>query len=301
MSDYIVSGTAADNQIRFFSATTKDLTQKAQDIHNTSPAATVALGRLLTAGSLMGATLKNADELLTLQIRGDGPLGGMTVTAFPDGAVKGFTFNPQADSTNPLETALVIGEGTLQIIKDIGLREPYIGTSPLVSGEIAEDLTYYYAKSEQTPTSVALGLTLDSHGKVAAAGGFIIQLMPDCGEAVIDKLEENLSHSRSVTDLLAAGKSPEIIMESLLGDFGLSFTGKKETRFHCNCSRDRVTRALISIGKKEIQAMIDEKEPIEMRCDFCNTTYTFQVPELQILLKALEKKEMQKFNIVDEN
>ncbi|MDO4288772.1 MAG: Hsp33 family molecular chaperone HslO [Eubacterium sp.] len=299
MPDYTVSGTAADNQIRFFAATTKDLTQHAQEIHGASPAVTVALGRLLTAGSLMGAMLKNDDELLTLQIKGDGPIGGMTVTAFPDGSVKGFAFNPKADSDDPLKTAQIIGDGTLQIIKDIGLREPYVGTSPLVSGEIAEDLTYYYAKSEQTPTSVALGLTLDDDGRVAAAGGFIIQLMPDCDDAVIDQLEARLSHSRSVTDLLAAGQSPEMIIEDLLGDMGLCFTGKADTQFKCNCSRDRVTRALISIGKKEIADMIAEGEPIEMKCDFCNTAYTYEVPELQILLNEMNKKEMQRFNIVD--
>ena len=300
MSDYTISGTAANNQIRFFAASTKNLTQHAHEVHHTSPAVTVALGRLLTAGSLMGAMMKNDDELLTLQIKGDGPVDGLTVTAFPDGSVKGFPFNPQAESDDPLKTYNIIGNGNLQIIKDIGLKEPYVGTSPLVTAEIAEDLTYYYAKSEQTPTSVALGLTLDENGNVEAAGGFIIQLMPDCDDDIIDRLEASLSHSQSVTDMLKQGDSPEIIIQNLLGDLQVTFNDKKDTVFKCNCSRDRVTRALISIGKKEIQSMIDEGHSIEMKCDFCNTSYIFEVPELEVLLHELEKKELNRFHIVDQ-
>ena len=219
MSDYIVRATAADGQIRAYAATTRELCAHAHKIHNTSPAATVALGRLLTAGSLMGSMMKNDDEVLTLQIKGDGPIGGLTVTANSKADVKGFVFEPQVKSENPLETEKVIGNGNLSIIKDIGLKEPYVGTSPLVTGEIAEDLTYYYAFSEQIPTSVALGLTLKEETEVNQAGGFIIQLMPYTSDEIIDRLEKKLIKAESVTSLLENVQTPEEILEIILGDF----------------------------------------------------------------------------------
>ena len=299
MSDYIVRATAADGQIRAYAATTRELCAHAHKIHNTSPAATVALGRLLTAGSLMGSMMKNDDEGLTLQIKGDGPIGGLTVTANSKADVKGFVFEPQVKSENPLETEKVIGNGNLSIIKDIGLKEPYVGTSPLVTGEIAEDLTYYYAFSEQIPTSVALGLTLKEETEVNQAGGFIIQLMPYTSDEIIDQLEKKLSQAESVTSLLEKGQTPEEILEIILGDFGVNIIDRLPTQFKCDCSRERVTKALISVGEKDLQEMIDDGKTIEVNCDFCGKHYYFTPEELQILLQLVTKKKMQKFKVVD--
>lgn len=299
MSDYIVRATAADGQIRAYAATTRELCAHAHKIHNTSPAATVALGRLLTAGSLMGSMMKNDDEVLTLQIKGDGPIGGITVTANSKADVKGFVFEPQVKSENPLETEKVIGNGNLSIIKDIGLKEPYVGTSPLVTGEIAEDLTYYYAFSEQIPTSVALGLTLKEETEVNQAGGFIIQLMPYTSDEIIDRLEKKLSQAESVTSLLEKGQTPEEILEIILGDFGVNIIDRLAAQFKCDCSRERVTKALISVGEKDLQEMIDDGKTIEVNCDFCGKHYYFTPEELQILLQLVTKKKMQKFKVVD--
>lgn len=299
MSDYIVRATAADGQIRAYAATTRELCAHAHKIHNTSPAATVALGRLLTAGSLMGSMMKNDDEVLTLQIKGDGPIGGITVTANSKADVKGFVFEPQVKSENPLETEKVIGNGNLSIIKDIGLKEPYVGTSPLVTGEIAEDLTYYYAFSEQIPTSVALGLTLKEETEVNQAGGFIIQLMPYTSDEIIDQLEKKLSQAESVTSLLEKGQTPEEILEIILGDFGVNIIDRLPTQFKCDCSRERVTKALISVGEKDLQEMIDDGKTIEVNCDFCGKHYYFTPEELQILLQLVTKKKMQKFKVVE--
>ena len=299
MSDYIVRATAADGQIRAYAATTRELCAHAHKIHNTSPAATVALGRLLTAGSLMGSMMKNDDEVLTLQIKGDGPIGGITVTANSKADVKGFVFEPQVKSENPLETEKVIGNGNLSIIKDIGLKEPYVGTSPLVTGDIAEDLTYYYAFSEQIPTSVALGLTLKEETEVNQAGGFIIQLMPYTSDEIIDRLEKKLSQAESVTSLLEKGQTPEEILEIILGDFGVNIIDRLPAQFKCDCSRERVTKALISVGEKDLQEMIDDGKTIEVNCDFCGTHYYFTPEELQILFQLVTKKKMQKFKVVD--
>ena len=299
MSDYIVRATAADGQIRAYAATTRELCAHARKIHNTSPAATVALGRLLTAGSLMGSMMKNDDEVLTLQIKSDGPIGGITVTANSKADVKGFVFEPQVKSENPLETEKVIGNGNLSIIKDIGLKEPYVGTSPLVTGEIAEDLTYYYAFSEQIPTSVALGLTLKEETEVNQAGGFIIQLMPYTSDEIIDQLEKKLSQAESVTTLLEKGQTPEEILEIILGEFGVNIIDRLPTQFKCDCSRERVTKALISVGEKDLQEMIDDGKTIEVNCDFCGKHYYFTPEDLQILLQMVTKKKMQKFKVVD--
>lgn len=299
MSDYIVRATAANNQIRAYAATTRELCEHAHKIHETSPAVTVALGRLLTAGSLMGSMMKNDDEVLTLQIKSDGPIGGLTVTANSKADVKGFAFEPKAKSADPLKTVEVIGNGNLNIIKDIGLKEPYAGTSPLVTGEIAEDLTYYYAFSEQIPTSIALGLTLKEGTEVNAAGGFIIQLMPNTSDEIIDELEIKLSQAPSVTSLLEKGQTPEEILEIILGSFGLNIIDTIPTTFKCDCSKDRVTKALIAVGEKDLKDMIDDGKTIEANCDFCSKHYHFTPQELDILLHIATQKRMKKFKVVD--
>jgi molecular chaperone Hsp33 len=287
MSDYIVRATAADSQIRVFAATTRDMVERARQAHNTSPVATAALGRLLTAGAMMGTMMKGENDLLTLQVEGSGPLGGMTVTADSKGRAKGYVNNPDvilhANDQGKLDVAGAVGLGMLRVIKDMGLKEPYVGQTVLQTSEIAEDLTYYFATSEQVPSSVGLGVLMERDNTVKQAGGFIIQLMPFTDEKIIDALEEKLAKVTSVTAMLDAGMTPEQILEELLGEFELEINEKIPTEFYCNCSRQRVEKALISIGKKELQEMIDDGKPINLNCHFCNTDYEFTVEDLKRL------------------
>lgn len=289
MSDYIIRATAADSQIRAFAATTKDMVEHARQIHGTSPVATAALGRLLTAGSMMGATLKGEKDLLTLQITGDGPMGGLTVTADSKSNVKGYVNNPTyinpPNFQGKFDVGGAIGYGTLRVIKDMGLKEPYVGEVNLVTGEIAEDLTYYFATSEQIPTAVGLGVLMNKENTVRQAGGFIIQLMPFAEEETISKLEEKINGIKSVTAMLDKGLSPEGILNEILGDLGVEINDKIETAYSCNCSRERVTKALISVGRKELEDMIADGKDIEIKCHFCNTAYVFTVDDLKKLCK----------------
>ncbi|MDN5306721.1 MAG: molecular chaperone Hsp33 [Eubacteriaceae bacterium] len=289
--DYLIKGTAGENQIRVFGAVTTNLVQKSIDLHHTSPTVSVAMGRLLTAGALMGAMMKGNDELLTLKILGEGDLQGILVTANANGAVKGYPYVKQLkpDPFEAINIASAIGNGSLTVIKDIGLKEPYVGYSPLVTGEIAEDLTYYYAKSEQIPTSVSLGVLLESEQRVKQAGGFIIQLMPDTEEKIISELEQALSQMPSMTKLLEAGQSPEAIFSDLFKNLGFKVNETKELKYHCNCSLEKVTKALISLGLKEIEAMIAENESIEMHCDFCETNYPFTSNQLKTIAQEIKK------------
>ncbi|NLJ96495.1 MAG: Hsp33 family molecular chaperone HslO [Clostridiales bacterium] len=293
MTDYIVRASAADNQIRAFAATTRDMVEHARQIHNTSPIATAALGRLLTAGAMMGIMMKGEKDILTLQIKGLGPMKGLTVTATSRGTVKGYVNNPEVmlppSPIGKLDVGGALGEGFLSVIKDLGLKEPYVGQIDLVSGEIAEDLTYYFATSEQVPSSVALGVLMNKDNTVKRAGGFIIQLMPFASEDVISKLEENIGKLDGVTSLLDKDMTPEMILEHILGDCDLEILDKTPTAYECNCSRKRVEKAVISIGKKDIKEMIDDNEPIEVNCHFCNEHYLFSVEELKEMLKKASK------------
>lgn len=288
MADYMIRATAAGGQIRAFAATTRDTVEAARAAHNTSPVATAGLGRLLTAGAMMGMDMKGERDLLTLRIEGDGPMGGLLVTADPAGNVKGYAFHPEVmlppNELGKLDVGGSLGLGVLSVIKDIGLKEPYVGQTILVTGEIAEDLTYYYANSEQVPSSVALGVLMNRDNTVRQAGGFMIQLLPGATEEVIGELEEKLSHVSSITSLLDAGKTPEKILKELLGDFDLEILARQPVRFHCDCEKSRVERAIISIGKKEIQEMIDDGKPIEVNCQFCGRHYGFTVEELKEML-----------------
>ena len=285
MADYILRATAAKGQIRAFAATTKDTVEAARAAHNTSPVATAALGRLLTAGAMMGVMLKGEEDLLTLKIQGDGPIGGLTVTADAKGRVKGYVFNPSVllppNEKGKLDVGGALGLGVLSVIKDMGLKEPYVGQTILVTGEIAEDLTYYFASSEQTPSSVALGVLMNGENTVRQAGGFILQMMPGASEEVIGRLEEKLGEIVSVTAMLDEGKTPETILGDVLGEFGLEIREKIPAQFYCNCTKRRVEKALISIGKKEIQEMIQDGKPIEINCHFCGRHYVFSVEELK--------------------
>lgn len=291
MKDYIIRGTAANNTIRVFAATTKGLVEEARQIHNTTPVATAALGRLLTAGSIMGTMLKGEKDLITLQIKGNGPIGGLLVTADSKSNVKGYVHNPLVDiplnENGKLDVSSALGIGILNVIKDIGLKDPYIGQTHLVSGEIAEDLTYYFANSEQTPSSVALGVLIDRDYTVKQSGGYIIQLMPGIDEEVITKLEEKLKKVAPLTTMFEEGKSPEDIIDDILGSFGVTIHEKIETRFNCNCSRERIEKALISIGRKDIEEMIDEGKSIEMNCHFCNKSYEVTIDELRGMLSEI--------------
>ncbi len=288
MSDYIIRGTAANDQVRFFAATTRDMVETARTIHNTSPVATAALGRLLTAGAMMGSMSKNETDLTTLQIKCSGPIGGLMVTADGAANVKGYVNHPDvilpANSKGKLDVGGALDLGVLSVIKDIGLREPYVGQTQLVSGEIAEDLTYYFATSEQVPSSVALGVLMNHENTVQQAGGFIIQMMPFAEDGLIDALEERLNNFSSITTLLNQGVTPEAMMEQLFEGYDLHIMEQIPTGYHCNCSRDRVYRAVMSIGKKDIQEMIDDNKPIEVNCHFCGKHYIFDVDDLKTML-----------------
>ena len=293
MADYIVRATAADNQIRAFAVTSREMVERARQIHNTSPVATAALGRSLSAGAMMGSMMKGEEDLLTLQIRGDGPLGGITVTADSKAQVKGYVNEPAvlipANAKGKLDVSGAIGKGMLQVIRDLGMKEPYVGQTELQTGEIAEDLTYYFATSEQIPSSVGLGVLLNRDNTVCQAGGFILQLMPYTEEKVIDALEKRLAGMTSVTELLNRGLTPEGILEELLGEFGLTVNDTIPTAFSCNCSKERVEKAIISIGSKEIREMIRDGKPIEVKCHFCNEAYTFNIEELKKILDKAKR------------
>jgi len=287
MGDYIVRAAAADAQIRAFACTVRDMAEKARQIHNTSPVVTAALGRLLSAGAMMGSMLKGEKDLLTLQIKGNGPLRGLTVTADSLGNVKGYPEVPDvilpANTVGKLDVAGAVGQGSLRVIKDMGLKEPYVGQTILQTGEIAEDLTYYFATSEQVPSSVGLGVLMNRDNTVKQAGGFILQLMPYAEEETVDRLEANLSRVHSVTALLDEGNAPEQMLEILLDGLDPVMTDTVETAFFCSCNRKRIERVLISLGKQEIRDMIEEGQEVEVNCQFCNSHYRFSVEELESL------------------
>lgn len=293
MSDYIVRATAADGQIRAFAATTREMAEEGRRRHGTSPVATAALGRLMTAGAMMGSMLKGEKDMLTLQIKGSGPIGSITVTADAAANVKGYVQEPgvmlPANAAGKLDVSGAIGEGMLTVIKDMGLKEPYSGQTVLQTGEIAEDLTYYFATSEQVPSAVGLGVLMEKDNTVKQAGGFIIQLMPFASDDIVDKLEQKIGRMQSVTAMFEAGMTPEQLLLELLGEFGLDILQTVPTRFYCNCDKKRVEKAIISIGKKDIREMIHDGKPIEVMCHFCNTPYTFSVEELMEIEKRAMK------------
>lgn len=287
MDDYIVRADAAEGRIRAFACTTANLTEHAREIHNTSPIVTAALGRLLSAGAMMGSMMKNEQDLLTLRIEGDGPLQGMIVTADHAGHVKGYPFVPDVilppNEKGKLDVGGAVGSGMLSVISDIGMKEPYVGQVKLVSGEIAEDIAYYYASSEQVPSSVGLGVLMNHNNTVNSAGGFIVQLMPDCPEETVGRLESVLKEVHSVTDMLKTGMTPEDILKHLLADFDLRITEKTVCAYTCNCSRDRVEKALVAVGKKDLDEMIQDGKPVEVNCQFCGKSYSFSAEDLRLL------------------
>lgn len=290
MSDYMVRAMAGNAQIRAFAVTARDMVEKARTAHDLSPVATAALGRTLIGGAMMGAMLKGEKDILTLQVKGDGPIGQIVVTADACGKVKGYVQNPSVmlppNAAGKLDVGGAVGYGILQVIKDMGLKDPYCGQTVLQTGEIAEDLTYYFASSEQVPSSVGLGVLMDKEkADVRQAGGFIIQLMPFAEDAVIEKLEDNLKKIPSVTSMLDEGLTPEKMLEKVLEGMDIEFTDTLPVSFTCNCSKERIEKTLISIGEKDLKEMIADGKPIEVNCHFCSKNYTFTIEELKELLK----------------
>lgn len=290
MTDYMVRAIAGNAQIRAFAATARDTVETARQAHDLSPVATAALGRTLIGGAMMGAMLKGEKDVLTLQIKGDGPIGQITVTADSKGIVKGYVQNPSVmlppNGAGKLDVGGAIGYGILQVIKDMGLKDPYCGQTVLQTGEIAEDLTYYFASSEQVPSSVGLGVLMDKDlANVRQAGGFIIQLMPFAEDSVIEQLEKNLTQIPSVTTMLDDGLTPKQMLEKVLEGMDVEFTDTLPIEFKCNCSKERVEKALISVGEKDLKEMIADGKPIEVNCHFCSKNYTFSIDELETLLK----------------
>ncbi|NDL66552.1 Hsp33 family molecular chaperone HslO [Anaerotalea alkaliphila] len=287
MENRIIRGTAANHQVRAFAADTRQLVEEARRIHDTSPVATAALGRLLTAGSMMGAMLKGEQDVLTLQVRGNGPLEGILVTVDSKSRVKGYVNHPEVDlplnSKGKLDVAEAVGIGLLTVIKDIGMKEPYVGQTHLVTSEIAEDLTYYFATSEQTPSAVALGVLIDRDRTVKQSGGFIIQLLPEAEEDAVNRLETNLSRLRPVTELLEEGNTMEDILGMVMEGLDFVVSEVTETSYYCNCSKEKVAEALFSVGKEELEDMIGEGKPVELHCHFCNSRYLFEIDEVKDL------------------
>ncbi len=289
MTDYIVRATAANAQIRAFACTTRETVEEARKRHETTPVATAALGRLMSGALMMGVSMKGEKDILTLQIQADGPIQGLTVTADSQGHVKGYAGNPYVNlplnAKGKLDVSAAVGKGILNVIKDLGMKEPYNGQIELVSGEIGEDLTYYFAASEQIPSSVGLGVLVDRDYTVAQAGGFIVQLMPFASEEIISRLEQNVQRVTSVTALLSQGMTPEELLRYVLEGLDVEFTDTIPASFACDCSRRKTDKVLISVGRKELQSMIDEGEPVEIRCHFCNTGYEYTTDELRELLR----------------
>ena len=287
--DYIVRAGAADSAIRAFAITSRGLVEEARRRHQTSPVVTAALGRLLTGAAMMGVMMKGDQDLLTIQIKSGGPMRGMTVTADSHGHVKGYPLTADVmlppNSKGKLDVGGAVGPGIMNVIKDMGLKEPYVGQTILQTSEIAEDLTYYFAASEQVPSSVGLGVLMNRDNTVKQAGGFIIQLLPFTDEKIIAALEKKIGGLSSVTELLEQGHTPESLLEQILGDFGLEFTERIPASFSCGCSKERVEKAIVSLGKQDLREMIADGKPIEVKCDFCNTAYRFSVEELEAILK----------------
>lgn len=289
MKDYIVRATAANSQIRAFAITSRGMVEEARSDHNTSPVITAALGRLLSGAAMMGVMMKGEKDLLTIQIQCSGPAQGLTVTADANGHVKGFPRVADVDmplnDKGKLDVGGALGLGVMSVIKDLGMKEPYVGQIALQTGEIAEDLTYYFATSEQVPSAVGLGVLVDKDSTVKQAGGFIIQLMPFTPDDVVDRLEKKITEIASVTEMLEDGNTPEQILEIILGEFGLEITDTIETGFQCDCSKERVSRAIATLSKKDLDDIINDGEAIEVKCQFCNKAYKFDVDELKEMRK----------------
>ena len=292
MKDYIVRAMTADGFVKAMAIASTNLVERARNIHKTTPTATAALGRVLTAASMMGNLQKVENGALTLQVKGNGPLGTILATSDAVGNVRGYVRNPSISLLEKYAGKLDVGaavgtDGMLTVIRDLQMKEPYIGSVALVSGEIADDVTAYFAQSEQTPTACALGVLVDTDQSVKVAGGYLIQLLPGAPEDIISKLEQGIAKAGAVTPMLSDGLTPEDILRRVMTDFELDFLETTEVSYKCYCSRERVTSTLIAVGKKDLQEMINEGKPISIECQFCDTKYQFTPDDLKALLASL--------------
>ena len=290
MKDTLVRAIADNAQIRAFAVRTTDMTETARRAHDTSPVVTAALGRLMSGAAMMGSMLGEEDELLTLQVDGDGDVGGLVVTADGHGSVKGYAKNPQAmcpaSEAGKLDVGRIVGRGYLTVIKDMGMEEPYNSRIELVTGEIGDDLAQYFVSSEQIPSGVGLGVLMNKDNTVRCAGGFIIQLMPFASDECVARLEQSLSEIKSVTALLDRGLDPEEMLREILTGVDVEITDRREVAFRCNCTRDRVERVLLSMGRQQLEELASDGEDVELNCQFCNTHYVFSPQEIRELLRV---------------
>ena len=292
--DYLVRATAAGETVRAFAVRSTEMAATAREKHMTLPVVTAALGRLLSAGAMMGSMMKGEKDKLTLQMKGDGPIGMLTVTADSHGNVKGFPANPAVDIprkyAGKLDVGAAVGKGVLTVIMDLGLREPYNGQVEIQTGEIGDDLAYYFTVSEQTPSAVGLGVMVDTDSSVKHSGGFIIQIMPDASEETIAAIESKVSGAPSVTSMMEDGMTPEDILEYYLGDLDLSINETDAVRFHCDCSKEREAGALATLSRSDLAAIINDGEEIEVKCYFCNSAYTFDIDELNKIMEGRDNE-----------
>lgn len=293
MSDKIVRAVAKDGMIRIIAGTTTDLVETARSIHECTPVAAAALGRMLTAGALLGATLKSEKEVMTLRINGGGDAEGVVVTAYEGAKVKGYIGNPYGDmplnAQNKLDVGGYIGKnGNLLVIKDLGMKDPYVGQVPIHSGEIAEDLAYYFTVSEQTPSAVSLGVLVDTDYSIKVAGGLIIQMLPGADEFLADIITYRLEEIPSLTTMLNEGKTIDDILDYIFGDMDLKILDEVKPEFYCNCSREKVEKALISIGEKDLKEIYEEGKDEELKCHFCNKNYIFTSEQIGRMLSNLK-------------
>ncbi|MGB9858531.1 MAG: Hsp33 family molecular chaperone HslO [Moorellaceae bacterium] len=293
MSDYLVRATAAEGEILALAARTTDLVQEARNLHRTSPVATAALGRVLTGAALMAATLKDGHSL-TLRVEGDGPLGSIVAVARP-GAVKGYVAEPQVDlplkARGKLDVGRAVGKGWLYVIKDLGLKEPYVGSVELVSGEIGEDLAYYFTASEQKPSAVGLGVMVEPDGRVGAAGGYLVQVLPEASQELAEALEKNIKEAGAVSRLISQGATPEDILYLLLKGYSFKIHQRDPLKFTCDCSRERLRNILLALGPEELKQLLAEQGGAEAKCAFCNRTYWFDRGEVAELLELSSSAE----------
>ena len=292
MSDYLVRGMSMDGFVKVVAIRSTELVRRSAQIHETTPNATAALGRALTAASMMGNMQKVENGSMTLQIRGGGPIGTITVVSDPEGNVRGCVTEPKVPLVEKFPGKLDVGatvgtDGALTVIRDLQMKEPYIGQVPLVSGEIGDDITAYFAQSEQTPTACALGVLIDTDQSVKVAGGYLLQLLPGAPEETIDALEKGIQRAGAVTAMLEAGLTPEEILGQVCGDIGVVFMETSEVNYKCYCSRDRVTAALISLGREELTEIAQEEKSIPVECQFCDTVYQFTPENIRELLEMI--------------
>ena len=293
MKDYLVRGMTMDGFVKVVAIRSTEIVRRGAQIHKTTPNATAAFGRALTAASMMGNMQKVENGSMTLQIKGGGPIGSIVCVSDPVGNVRGYVYEPNVPLVEKFPGKLDVGatvgtDGTLTVIRDLQMKEPYVGSVPLVSGEIGDDVTAYFAQSEQTPTACALGVLVDRDLSVKVAGGYLVQLLPGAPDEVIDKLEEGIRRAGAVTAMLEAGLTPEDILGQVCGELGAVFMETTEVEYKCYCSRDRVTSALVSLGKKELEEIQSEGKTFPVECQFCDTVYRFTPEDITQILKNAE-------------